>query len=168
MNAAPDLSLERVRWIGFEMRHFCPDHATYRGTVSSAPMTQLGTQPDKILVVDDEELLRALACDLLEDAGFSVIEAANSEQALQILNEQPDVGLLFTDVQMAPGIDGMELARQVHDQWPNILLLVTSGGRAIVERDIPDAGRFQQKPYGMDMVTKVKGLFEAKHRGSSH
>lgn len=125
-------------------------------------MRQLSTQPDKVLIVDDEALLRSLACDLLEDAGFSVIEAANAAQALHILQQREDVGLLFTDVQMEPGIDGVELARQVHEQWPNILLLVTSGGRMIVDRDIPDDGQFLPKPYGVNMVKTVEGLFTAK------
>ena len=53
-----------------------------------------------ILVVDDEELLRLNAADLLEDNGYAVIEAANAEDALRTLERRPDVRLLFTDIQM--------------------------------------------------------------------
>src|SRR5271163_1441568 len=79
-----------------------------------------------ILVVEDEELLRLNAADLLEDNGYAVIEAANAEDALRTLERRPDVRLLFTDIQMPGRIDGIELARLVHERWPHILLVMTS------------------------------------------
>jgi CheY-like chemotaxis protein len=121
-------------------------------------MTNSGNKPDVILVVDDDVLLRMYASGLLEDAGYSVVEAQSASEALEILEDRPDVRLLFTDIQMPPGVDGVELAREVHGRWPNILLLVTSGGLSIADEDLPDHGRFQTKPYREDMVEKVKDL----------
>jgi CheY-like chemotaxis protein len=100
-----------------------------------------------ILVVEDEELLRLNAADLLEDNGYAVIEAANAEDALRTLERRPDVRLLFTDIQMPGRIDGIELARLVHERWPHILLVMTSGQKQPSRTEIPDEGRFIAKPY---------------------
>jgi two-component system, response regulator PdtaR len=100
-----------------------------------------------VLVVEDEELLRLHAANLLEDHGYRVIEAANAAAALKVLETRNDVRLLFTDIQMPGRIDGMDLARQVHARWPNVLLLITSGQILPTRAEIPDDGRFVAKPY---------------------
>jgi two-component system, response regulator PdtaR len=69
---------------------------------------------DAILVVEDEALIRLWAADLLEENGFCVLEAADADAALKLLETRPDVKLLFTDVQMPGSLNGMELAREVH------------------------------------------------------
>jgi CheY-like chemotaxis protein len=100
-----------------------------------------------ILVVEDEELLRPNAADFLEDNGYAVIEAANAEDALRTLERRADVRLLFTDIQMPGRIDGIELARLVHERWPHILLVMTSGREQPSRAGIPDEGCFIAKPY---------------------
>jgi two-component system, response regulator PdtaR len=75
-----------------------------------------------ILVVDDEAMLRFCAAEALEGEGFEVIEAANADEALKVLASRQDVRLLFTDIQMPGKLDGMDLARKVHEQWPKIKL----------------------------------------------
>jgi CheY-like chemotaxis protein len=74
-----------------------------------------------VLIVEDEALVRLSAVGMLEDAGFRTIEAANGDQALELLVADSNVQLLFTDVNMPGIIDGLVLARQVHDRWPHIL-----------------------------------------------
>ncbi len=103
-----------------------------------------------ILVVDDEGLLRLHAADMLEEHGFSVIEAESADAAIKVLENRDDVRLLFTDVQMPGVYDGMDLARQVHARWPNILLVITSGRARPPREEIPDDGRFVSKPYRAD------------------
>jgi CheY-like chemotaxis protein len=112
-----------------------------------------------ILVVEDEPLLRLHAADVLEDEGFAVAEAADAEAALKVLEERSDVRLLYTDVQMPGALDGIGLARHVHERWPHILLLLTSG-RARPERsEIPDDGRFLAKPYrALELVSQMNAL----------
>jgi two-component system, response regulator PdtaR len=100
-----------------------------------------------ILVVEDETLIRLWAADLLEESGFSVLEAENAEGALKILERRPDVKLVFTDVHMPGCLDGMDLAREVHARWPHILLVITSGRERPTPSEIPDDGRFVAKPY---------------------
>ena len=103
-----------------------------------------------ILVVEDETLIRLWAADLLEEKGFSVLEAKDAEAALKVLESRPDVKLLFTDVQIPGSLNGMELAREVHARWPHILLVITSGRERPIRAEIPDDGRFVAKPYSAD------------------
>ena len=112
-----------------------------------------------ILVAEDEDLVRLIATDILEECGFSVIEAENAEEALTVLEARPDVRLLFTDINMPGALNGIELARQVHDRWPHVLLVLTSGQRAPRRADIPDEGRFLAKPYAAEqLVGQVEEL----------
>ncbi len=110
-----------------------------------------------VLIVDDEPIVRLLACDSLEDAGFEVIDAANASEALDILAKRNDVGVLFTDVNMPGGVSGLDLAETVHQRWPDIKLVVTSGRPP--SRPVADGGRFLAKPYDLrsmtDLVTEV-------------
>jgi two-component system, response regulator PdtaR len=105
-----------------------------------------GTHP-LVLVVEDEPLVRMVAAEGLEDAGFEVLEAESAADALDILNRRPDVDFLFTDVNMPGDVDGVELARLVHERWPALRIVVTSGKDHVKKSDIPDQGRFVPKPY---------------------
>ena len=64
-----------------------------------------------------------------------------------MLESRDDVRLVFTDIQMPGACDGMDLARQVHQRWPHILLVITSGRKNPTTAEIPDDGRFVSKPY---------------------
>jgi CheY-like chemotaxis protein len=107
----------------------------------------MGQQKPTILVVEDDALLRMVAADTLEENGFGVVEAANADAALKLLETRDDVRLLFTDIQMPGSCDGMGLARHVHARWPSILLVITSGQLKPTEAEIPDHGHFIGKPY---------------------
>jgi CheY-like chemotaxis protein len=96
---------------------------------------------------------------LLEENGFSVLEAPNADAALTVLESRPDVKLLFTDVQMPGSLNGMELARKVHARWPHILLVITSGRERPTPAEIPDDGRFVAKPYSAEeLLEQVNDL----------
>jgi two-component system, response regulator PdtaR len=107
-----------------------------------------------ILIVEDEALVRLSAVGMLEDAGFRMIEAVNSEQALELLAADSDVQLLFTDVNMPGTIDGLALARQVRDRWPHIGIMVASGKKTPEPEELPAGSRFEQKPYNADTVVR--------------
>ena len=64
---------------------------------------------------------------MLEDAGFSTLEAENADKAIKILETHPDICLVFTDVQMPGTMDGVKLAAAVRKRWPPVRLIVTSG-----------------------------------------
>jgi two-component system, response regulator PdtaR len=78
-----------------------------------------------ILVTEEDELLRLYTSQLLEESGYTVVEADSAEEAIKVMEERKDVRLLFTDIQMPPGCNGLELARQVHKRWPKVLLVIT-------------------------------------------
>ena len=97
--------------------------------------------------------MRLVACDGLEAAGFTVVEANDAQEALDVLASRSDIGVLFTDVNMPGALDGLDLAELVHLRWPHIKLVVTSG--KMLERTVPDDGRFIPKPYSLKNMTDV-------------
>ena len=116
-------------------------------------MTSERTVP-VILIVEDEALVRLSAVGMLQDAGFRMIEAANSDEALELLAADSDVQLLFTDVNMPGTIDGLALARQLHDRWPHIGIMVASAKQVRQPEELPAGSRFEQKPYSPDTVVR--------------
>ncbi len=108
-----------------------------------------------VLVVEDNYLLRMDAADMIEAAGFEVIEAANADDAIAILEARNDIAVVFTDVQMPGSMDGLRLARAVRGRWPPIKIVTTSGQRIIEETDLPEGGRFLPKPYSPLQVSGV-------------
>jgi two-component sensor histidine kinase/DNA-binding response OmpR family regulator len=102
--------------------------------------------PPKILVVEDEMILRMRAVDIVEDAGFTPIEAVNADEALAILESRADIALLFTDIQMPGSMDGLKLAHAVHERWPSIKIILVSGQLTPTEADKPTNSRFFGKP----------------------
>jgi CheY-like chemotaxis protein len=113
------------------------------------------THPPRILVllVDDEPVIRMVASQGLEDAGFEVVEADCAQAALDILKARSDVGVLFTDVNMPGTLDGLELAGLVHELWPDIELVLTSG--QALPKPVPDDGRFVAKPYRLEEMVDL-------------
>ena len=84
-------------------------------------------EPVKILVVDDEPDVLDMASFYLADQGYQVVTAGNGAAALRALEQNPDVALLFTDVVMPGGIDGLELADRARRLHPGLRILYTSG-----------------------------------------
>lgn len=115
--------------------------------------------PPKILVVEDEMLLRMRAVDIVEDAGFTPIEAANADEALAILESRSDVDLLFTDIQMPGSMDGLKLAHAVHERWPSIKIILVSGKLTPADSERPTDSRFFGKPLEVkQMIAEIKEI----------
>ena len=100
-----------------------------------------------MLIVEDEFLLRVDAVDMIRAAGFDVVEAANADEAIEILESRRDITVVFTDIQMPGSMDGLKLARAVRGRWPPIKIVATSGHVHVSETDLPEGGRFLAKPY---------------------
>jgi CheY-like chemotaxis protein len=108
------------------------------------------TSPSKttaVLIVEDEPLVRFCAAQIVQEAGFAVIEAANADEAIAILESRRDIRVVFTDMHMPGSMDGLKLAHAVRDRWPPIKIIVTSGHEWVGPHDLPDGGRFFAKPY---------------------
>jgi two-component system, response regulator PdtaR len=107
-----------------------------------------------ILIVEDEALVRLLGASTFAEAGFRVIEAINGDQALGLLEADSDVQLLFTDVRMPGKMNGLALAREVHDRWPHIGIMVVSGQSIPETHELPKGCRFLRKPYCPEAAVK--------------
>lgn len=108
-----------------------------------------------VLVVEDEPLILMDAMQTFEDAGFEVIDAYDVDHALVRLAERPDINAVFTDVDMPGRFNGVELARMVHDQRPEVVIIVTSGAVAVRRDDLPERGQFIPKPYRGEKVVNL-------------
>lgn len=108
-----------------------------------------------VLIVEDEFLLRMDATGMVRAAGFEVVEAANADQAIEILEARRDITVVFTDIQMPGSMDGLKLARAIRGRWPPIKIVATSGHLHVGETDLPEGGRFLPKPYRPTEVTGV-------------
>jgi DNA-binding NtrC family response regulator len=106
--------------------------------------------------VEDDEMLRRCAADVVADAGFTPVEAANADEAVVILESRSDIALLFTDIQMPGSMDGLRLAQTVHDRWPAIKIILASGRVELSEHERPVNSRFFQKPFAIEQM--IEGL----------
>ena len=105
-----------------------------------------------VLLVEDEPLIRLFLSELLEDAGFRVVEAANGAEALVLMEAGLQVDVLLTDVDMPTGCNGFELAHRVHELWPQTELLIMSGRRWPSAGDLPPGAAFLAKPCPNDAI----------------
>lgn len=103
--------------------------------------------PTTVLIVDDEDLVRLVGSDILQDGGYHVLEASNAAEALERLEGAGEVRVLFTDVNMPGTPDGLGLAKLVKERWPSVRILVASGNVQPRPEDLPVDGLFLSKPY---------------------
>jgi CheY-like chemotaxis protein len=108
-----------------------------------------------VLIVEDEFLLRMNAVDMIKAAGFEAVEAANADEAIEILETRRDITVVFTDIQMPGSMDGLKLARAVRGRWPPIKIVATSGLVTVAESDLPEGSRFLSKPYSPEQIAGV-------------
>jgi DNA-binding NtrC family response regulator len=112
-----------------------------------------------VLVVEDDVLLRWSAVDMVENAGYTPVEAVDAEEAVAILESRSDVALMFTDIQMPGSMDGLGLAQAVHERWPSIKIIVVSGQMKVSSMAIPADCRFFGKPLQAgEMIAQMRGM----------
>jgi CheY-like chemotaxis protein len=115
--------------------------------------------PAVVLVVEDEMLLRMRAVDMVEDAGFTSVEALDADEAVAILESRSDIALLFTDIQMPGSMDGLKLAHAVHERWPPIQIILVSGQLKLANIDVPADSRFFGNPLvAKEMIAQLQSM----------
>jgi signal transduction histidine kinase/CheY-like chemotaxis protein len=99
-------------------------------------------QSELILVVEDEEAVRGFTVEMLRDLGYGILEAATAQAALRLIDANPGLKLLFTDVGLPGGVNGRQLADEALKRRPDLKVLFTSGytRNAIVHGGRLDAG----------------------------
>jgi len=114
-----------------------------------------------VLIVEDEVIIRMSAVATLEDAGFGILEAGNSAEALLLLLKHQEIGVLMTDVRMAGEMDGLDLVDCVQRFHPAIRSIVVSGNASAREAHDAGAFAFLSKPYlAHSLVQAVQKLIQ--------
>jgi CheY-like chemotaxis protein len=108
-----------------------------------------------VLIVDDEPLQRMTIADMLYEAGFWTVEASDAEQALRMLESRDDIRIVFLDIVMNHGMNGLELAAIVRERWRRVDIVLTSGKMYAPEESLPDGAVFFHKPYRSRDVVPV-------------
>src|SRR6202048_1225364 len=115
--------------------------------------------PAVVLVVEDEMLLRMRAVDMVEDAGYTSLEAVDADAAFAILESRSDIALLFSDSQMPGTMAGLKLAHAVHQRCPPIKIILVSGQLRLANIDIPPHSRFFGKPLeAREMIAEMQEM----------
>lgn len=116
-------------------------------------METKSTDRDKrmvVLVIDDDPVIRLFASDFIADSGFEALEAADANEAVQILESRGDIHAIFTDIDMPGSTGGLKLAHAVRDRWPPIHIIITSALAA--NREMPVGSHFSMKTYDPDHI----------------
>jgi two-component system, cell cycle sensor histidine kinase and response regulator CckA len=136
-----------------------------RGSSSSARRPERPPGGYTVLVVDDEEAVRQLACRMLTWTGYQCLEARHGREALATIEEHNGpVHLVLTDIKM-PGMNGRELGREIEQRWPGKPILYMSGFASEIFRSglLEPGAPFLAKPFTQDDVAaKVRALLEAE------
>jgi len=112
-----------------------------------------------VLVVEDEEGVRRYTCDALRDLGYRVLEADSGESALEVIDAEPDLAILFTDVVM-PGMNGRKLSEAALERLPKLKVLYTTGytRNAIVHNGMLDPDvTLLSKPFTLEELARKIG-----------
>ena len=122
-----------------------------------------GMSEDVVLVVEDDERVRAFSVEALSELGYTVLQAPNGAAGLKIIEERDDIDLLFTDVVM-PGMTGGELAKLALQRRPGLKVLFTTGftRNAIVHNGVLDPGtHLIQKPFSIEqLAVKIRDVLD--------
>jgi signal transduction histidine kinase len=123
-------------------------------TVPENPALPTGSRREVVLVVEDEEALRLVSVEALRELGYTVRHAESGAAALRVLDAQPGIALLFTDVVM-PDMNGRRLAEEAMRRRPGLKVLYTTGftRNAVVHNGVLDAGtNFLPKPFTLEQL----------------
>jgi CheY-like chemotaxis protein len=117
----------------------------------------------RVLVVEDEALVRMLVVQTLEEAGFAVREAAEAQGALEQLRADDGIALMVTDVGL-PGVDGRRLADLARAHRPDMKVLFMTGyaDAALIEKALPQGFGLIHKPFDLgDLAARAQALIAA-------
>jgi DNA-binding NtrC family response regulator len=106
-----------------------------------------------VLLAEPEAAVRANMAASLTDAGFVVVEAEDPDEVFRTLETRSDIGVLLADLDLPQGTEGLALAWKIHERWPSLGLVVTSGRiRRLPPASIPGDGCFLPRPIPVDTL----------------
>ena len=109
-----------------------------------------------VLVVEDEVLIRLVLSDYLQECGFKVYEAANAEEAMEILGSDHEVDIVFSDVNLSGSMNGFALTKWIRETHPGLSVILTSGDAklAAAAKELCQSEPFLAKPYDVEAVVR--------------
>lgn len=103
-------------------------------------------------------MIRMSTVDMVEEAGYTPVEAVDADGAVAILESRSDIALMITDIQIPGSMDGLALAQAVHERWPSIKIIIVSG-HVKQPIDLPSDSRFFGKPLeAEDMIAQMRSM----------
>ena len=113
-----------------------------------------------VVIVEDEHLVRDLTACELEEEGFSVVEFETADAALPYLRRNgANLSVVITDVQMPGVMNGLQLVDVLNRLWPQLRVLITSGGPLVNPSRLPPCAKFLAKPWlPADLASRVKAM----------
>jgi CheY-like chemotaxis protein len=109
--------------------------------------------PRRVLVIEDDVLIRALLADELRDHGLVVVEAQSADEAMAYLAAGNAVDLIFSDIRMPGAMNGIDLAQQVRSKNPSLPIILSSAFPGV--DSIEGLGPFLKKPYQITEAIKL-------------
>jgi CheY-like chemotaxis protein len=132
---------------------------------NSPEVPVVAARPQIVLVVEDNPAVRDIAAAMIEEMGFETIVASSGPEGLEIIKSRDDLALVLSDVIMAGGMNGPELATKALKVRPNLKVLFMSGyapGSVRQMQDLPDSIDLVNKPFTRnDLTEKVRRALAA-------
>jgi CheY-like chemotaxis protein len=124
---------------------------------------RIAMKKEIVLLVEDEPLLGELMTEALTEKGFEVHAAPDAGDALRFLLSGADVDILFTDIDLGEGMDGVNLARIAHEMRPSLPIIYSSGRRGPSQIETVPGSAFLPKPYSLSDVDATIAQLIGKH-----
>ena len=111
----------------------------------------------RVLLIEDDEILRFLIADALSHVDVEVIECTTADAGLMVLENAPSnsIAFVFTDIRTPGVLNGFELAKIVWEKWPDLPVIPTSGHRSVQGHELPAHSMFMAKPWTLDQLYEV-------------
>ena len=135
--------------------HYGPERETMMGPDSNlleSPKGDTETDVPAVLIAEDEALVRFALSDCLSARGMVVHEAGSAHEAIEILETIDQIDLVFSDIRMPGGVDGLGLAHWLREHRPDVTVVLTSGDVRRSDFAWDSGVSFVAKPYSLDAV----------------
>ena len=99
------------------------------------------------LIVEDQPFIGMVASDILRESGFDTFHAYDAKDAEGVLAEHPEIEVMVCEAELPGSVNGLELARRVSAERPDVQLVVTACGRELSASELPQGARTLRKPY---------------------
>jgi two-component system NtrC family sensor kinase len=128
----------------------------------------MGSVAGRILVVEDDPEVADVCAAALEESGYAVKRVESAREALELLNHQNEVDLVFSDVVMPSGMSGVQLAKTVRQNYPDLPILLTTGYSSAAMEALSAGFPILNKPYRIDALRRaIENMLAPRRPGTS-